>query len=44
MKTALWIIAACHMATTLDVYHTDEGGLAVFVGNFGYYFAAAQEE
>jgi hypothetical protein len=43
MKIALWLIAACHMATTLDVYRTDEGGLAVFVGNFGYYFATQGE-
>lgn len=42
MKSALWIIAICHVLTTLDVYETDDGGLTVFVGNFGYHFA--QEE
>jgi hypothetical protein len=42
MKIALWIIAACHLATTLDVYTTEEGGLNVFIGNFGYHFAQGE--
>ena len=43
MKIALWIIAACHLATTLDVYTTEDNGLTVFIGNFGYHFAQGEE-
>lgn len=38
MKAALWIIAICHLATTFDVYRTEDNGLTVFFGNLGYHW------
>jgi hypothetical protein len=43
MKIALYLIAACQLALTVDLYQTEEGGTAIFFGNFGYYFAAQGE-
>ena len=41
MKTvSLIVIAICYLANTVDVYRTDDNGLNIFVGNFGYHIAA----
>lgn len=38
MKTALWLIVLCQLALTVEIYETENGGLNVFFGNFGYHF------
>ena len=35
---ALWLIAICYLAQTAGYYETEEGGLAITFGSFGYYF------
>jgi len=40
MKTlALWIIAMCYLANTINVYQDEEqGGTNVYFGSFGWHF------
>lgn len=39
MKTAmLAIICACVLAQSIGHYETEDGGTAIYFGNFGYYF------
>lgn len=38
MRTlALWVIAVCYVANTVEVYYVDDVGFSFFFGNFGYY-------
>lgn len=39
MKTlALWAIALCYLANTVQIYDAESGGYNVYFGNFGYHF------
>lgn len=39
MKNAmLAIICICMIAETFGYYETEEGGIGIYFGNFGYYF------
>ena len=39
MKTAmLAIICVCVVAQTVGYYETEEGGIGIYFGNFGYYY------
>ena len=35
---ALYIIAACYLANTIQVYDAESGGINVYFGSFGWHF------
>jgi hypothetical protein len=37
IKLSLFVIAICCLANTAAVYHSDEGGVNIYFGNFGYH-------
>ena len=40
MKTlALYIIALCYLANTVQIYDAEYGGYNVYFGNFGYHIS-----
>jgi hypothetical protein len=36
-KVSLFVIAICYLANTAAVYRSDEGGVNIYFGNFGYH-------
>ena len=36
---ALYIIALCYLANTIQVYSAESGGFNVYFGNFGYHIS-----
>ena len=39
---ALYIIAACYLANTIQVYDAEGGGINVYFGSFGYHWESDQ--
>lgn len=39
---AIWLIAICYLAQTVQIYQSDEGGTNAFFGNFGWHFEGEQ--
>lgn len=37
IKLSVFVIAVCYLANTAAVYHSDEGGVNIYFGNFGYH-------
>ena len=37
IKLSVFVIAVSYLANTAAVYHSDEGGVNIYFGNFGYH-------